>query len=624
MPYYTLSRDSAQAPLDQDIHLGTIPCVLCHIAPRPGNIIQGAAIPARTIIKRCVEANCIACQDEIKPQYLKHCWCHHKCVETLASVGIQLDQKVMQIVWNSTISIASSYRHFESDEQRALVAAEGIRAIPRIDETHRNKTLPKNVLRSLPKGLRRYLSSTNFLFSRLPFEIVQMITRFSGLHPRLTVIGETRRLIEHATSHMNSEISGQSSEISLDKPIYIASTLFRGVSYICMVNNTPFNNTNVFTELPELIQLPKKPRWILIAFDHVGVREIQFLEAKKSHPAISRDYPWYRWLYIPSTKSIALHYNGLFLLSIGPRKPSELNWNVPFPPTTRKWNICGKGADWNTMVDLTLPGLKGLLVAFRDRHIIGIHAFTGVDARYHKFALQMCTLGLQKPPIGTPKARLQWFYFPLQKGEQIVKAWVQSSLGRFYAFGGYQDTRLRTRPLTADGDGAITSLIYGMKDANEGGICRIGAVCASWASSERPLISQMDKTYNRDNVPGLEPSISIWPFQHLTWAPLEDLQQVQLTKLHPKLGLHGPIGAILSYKNGRTETLGEIDWDLGLCDPVLAPIEALEQAFQCSKYDTIRTIVEAGEETDGWVPWPTHGMVIWVAWDHYPPHVFCQ
>lgn len=160
-----------------------------------------------------------------------------------------------------------------------------------------------------------------------------------------------------------------------------------------------------------------------------------------------------------------------------------------------------------------------------------------------------------------------------------------------------------------------------MKNPHEGGICQIGAICASWASAKRTLISKMDGTYNRENIPGIVPSLRAGGCRDFNWAPLENLQHIQFTRLHPVHGFDGAVGAMLRYSDGKTEVLGEIDWDLGFCNPIATPIEALKQPHGISRYCDLRT-AQPGVESPQWVPWPTQGIVVWAAYDFGEPRMF--
>ena len=288
MPYIVTVKIRGQKVYgEEELHLGSIPCVLCRMKARPNEDIRGRYAFTLGNVMDC--ADCSICKQGIEPRFPNHCWWHRDCMTELIMSGVYPESDLVEIVWKSTIAITSKYNHLESNEQQALIASEGIRAMP-------------TVITSRPR-MERPLP-----LACLPFEILNMITVHAGLHPQLTVIGETNRLFKHAIVQKNSVVKGQSSEILLDKPIHVCCTLFRGVSYIAAVSNAPFNNTSAFTEPPVHIQLPEKPRWILVAFDHVGVRTFQVLEAKNSRPVVS-GHPWYRLIKLQANNSITLSFN---------------------------------------------------------------------------------------------------------------------------------------------------------------------------------------------------------------------------------------------------------------------------------------------------------------------------
>ena len=161
-----------------------------------------------------------------------------------------------------------------------------------------------------------------------------------------------------------------------------------------------------------------------------------------------------------------------------------------------------------------------------------------------------------------------------------------------------------------------------MKDADRVGICRIGAICASTVSPKRPLISQMDGTYNRDNLPGHLPIIHAWSWRyyHTTWAPLKGLQKIQLTKSDPTWNSGCFNGAMLYYKDGKIETLGEINWEVGFEDTIHVPIEGYQHGLR--RNYPLRT-AQPGTESLEWVAWPTEGFALWEEpWNGEPRLVF--
>lgn len=124
------------------------------------------------------------------------------------------------------------------------------------------------------------------LFRSLPAEIQAIILRLTGPCWYLTLLGETRRLLEQVRSDRES----QPEKLSLAQRVYIARTTYQGVSYISRISNIPFEDRPE----SECVVVPPGLHRIILSIDHIGVRQLQFLTAD-SHA--SQDLsPWYKVL----------------------------------------------------------------------------------------------------------------------------------------------------------------------------------------------------------------------------------------------------------------------------------------------------------------------------------------
>lgn len=129
-------------------------------------------------------------------------------------------------------------------------------------------------------------SFNQVLFRSLPAEIQEIILTLTGPCWYLTLLGESRRLLEQVRNDWES----QPEKLSLSQCVYIARTTYQGVSYISRISNIPFGDRPE----SECVVVPPGLHRIILSIDHIGVRQIQFLTAD-SHA--SQDHsPWYKVL----------------------------------------------------------------------------------------------------------------------------------------------------------------------------------------------------------------------------------------------------------------------------------------------------------------------------------------
>lgn len=123
------------------------------------------------------------------------------------------------------------------------------------------------------------------LLKRLPVEILTMIAELLTPCWYLTVLGETRRLIEHLRDSGRT----QSKQLRLTPEMWMSRITYRGTSYVAQLSSQPLEPAGL-----SLIKLPRKISKIVLSVDCIGIRGIQFVDPK-SNPS-SDGSPWYEIL----------------------------------------------------------------------------------------------------------------------------------------------------------------------------------------------------------------------------------------------------------------------------------------------------------------------------------------
>lgn len=123
------------------------------------------------------------------------------------------------------------------------------------------------------------------IFMRLPMEIQVMISELIAPCWYLTVLGESRRLLEQ----LRSNHEPQSVQLKLTHNVWMLKTCFRGATYLARLSNKPLKPT-AYSRVYHM-KVPDTIDKIVLSLDSIGIRGIQFVDDNsKPRPDGS---PWY-------------------------------------------------------------------------------------------------------------------------------------------------------------------------------------------------------------------------------------------------------------------------------------------------------------------------------------------
>ncbi|KAB8214179.1 hypothetical protein BDV33DRAFT_196335 [Aspergillus novoparasiticus] len=457
------------------------------------------------------------------------------------------------------------------------------------------------------------------LLGQLPVEIVTMISELISPCWYLTILGETRRLIEL----LRDKGGIQSKQLSLKPELWISKIKYRGTSYVAQLSSKPLGLTSTFEQYH--IKLPVKISKIILSADCIGIRGIQFV-GPQSNPK-SDGSPWYEVLDARETDlEISMSCNGLFIRSIqlvsGSLSPYRA-WSSPFPPKFHPWNFFqarGKSRLDYFKID---SHIRGILVCCANAKMVGIHGFSDISEAFREFIDLMNRR--------TSNSYKHWIYFPLNKHEYTKAAWIrrfrlchgpasnpilvlQTSLGRTITFGPQFPARIidqyEYHPLVRDGDGAISGIFHDGLDPATKYISDIGVTCNGQHDVGTLGSSPSDARIEPPAVPpGRGSSSSTW---YVTKASLKGLVKVYVCR--DKEQPHHPcLGLLLYYSDGHIESIGQVRWDHDISQETVRPIYIENGTVDGRDY--IKDIRSGIYDTDlkvkgsGWQKLPERGII---------------
>ncbi|KAJ5905908.1 uncharacterized protein N7473_002824 [Penicillium subrubescens] len=268
-------------------------------------------------------------------------------------------------------------------------------------------------------------------------------------------------------------------------------------------------------------------------------------------------------------------------------------------------NSLGHKRKWVTHVDLTVSSLQGLVVAFWDERLIGIHAFTECDDLYRAFREHMESLRRALPPStyfqpssGKHPLPVRRFFFPMKNTERIRGIWIrgygsfpepyifkeleiQTTKDRFHNFG-YCSPSL-SYSLTGSEDGKLTGITYGRESPTTRGVSHMAVFCDTWGpatSNPRP-----DPGYQRD---------------HDKFS-LGNLIGIQVSFAGSSRA--AAMGLLLHYGNGDIEVLGEIHWHEPMSALIHNPIRYCKDGSPGYHFQSYNECTATSE----WKVWPLTG-----------------
>ncbi|PYH31267.1 uncharacterized protein BO87DRAFT_409112 [Aspergillus neoniger CBS 115656] len=459
------------------------------------------------------------------------------------------------------------------------------------------------------------------LLERLPLEILLMISELIGPCWYLTVLGESRRLIEHQIR--DGEI--QDPEVDISRDVWMSRVNYRGNSYVVRLSNTPLKPTT--SSRVSHVKLPREIQKIVLSTDSIGLRGVQFLDDRATP---TRDgSPWYEILdaqHLP--RKIHVNFDGLFVrevrLAACDSPSASIMWSSPYPPTfhSRNFYACRKKHRLHYM-ELG-PQVQGLLVCSSAGQTIGIHAFSGTNKPFQDF--------LDSAHQRVKESIKHWIYFPLNSNERISGAWVRklkmcqgpaasptlvlrTCLGRTVTFGTYFPSRITDQleyyALMSSYDGCVSGLFHDGFDPAYKFISEYGVTCDDTDHSDISVPPPLHAELELPEIPPGRGSISsTW---YMTKVSLRGLTKVQVCRDHAQA--HQPyVGFLMFYEDGHMEASGQIRWDYGLDDEVSCPVVVKQGVVgERGFIRDIRTARDNLESEAGPSVWqlPETGFIVW-------------
>jgi hypothetical protein len=132
------------------------------------------------------------------------------------------------------------------------------------------------------------------LIRRLPMDIFYRLVDYIQPTPELVVLSQTEELIRRLRN-----IGGSQDvlfQANLSDEIYAKMINFEGVLYISKISNSLFEDADT------ILEHRSSSRQIVVSKDHLGIRDIQFLDSSPSKQIV-RASPWYEILSLPESGS---------------------------------------------------------------------------------------------------------------------------------------------------------------------------------------------------------------------------------------------------------------------------------------------------------------------------------
>ncbi|GKZ47149.1 hypothetical protein AbraIFM66951_010498 [Aspergillus brasiliensis] len=377
------------------------------------------------------------------------------------------------------------------------------------------------------------------LLARLPLEILLMISELIAPCWFLTVLGESRRLIEH----LRWDSRNQDPEIDLSRGIWMSRLTYSGNSYVACLSASPLKSTAY--SCVSYIKLPRGFHKLVLSTDHIGLRGVQFL-GHGSTPTRNGS-PWYEILDMQDSElKIRVSFDGLFVRDIRPTgnesgngsSSASIKWTSPSPPGFHARNFVSHRQEHRLHYMTLDPPVQGLLVCSAAGQTVGIHAFSGTNQAFKEF--------VDSADRRVKKIRKLWIYFPLNDNEEIRGAWIRklklpqgpaanhtlllrTSLGRTVTFGPQIPLRIvgvfEYCALTKDTDGPISGIFHDERDPACKSISEIGVTCRGTVHGATPVPPPLHSELELPEIPARRGSIaSTW---YMTKVSLKGLVKVQ-------------------------------------------------------------------------------------------------
>ncbi|RAL04253.1 uncharacterized protein BO80DRAFT_491448 [Aspergillus ibericus CBS 121593] len=593
-----------------DVHVAKTSCLLCRQSPTAGTYILDLA-RTRLVVPE-YRYPCASCNRSPSPSV----WFHPACYEILEATYEPSGKPTME-------------------ELGKLAAA----TRPRYESRHAKGGEVASVLEGLLSKYTTRILQESFdqdLLRRLPLEIRVMIAELIGPCWYLTVLGESRRLIEHLRQPTDS----QCMQLDLTRDIWISRINYRGSFYVARISNTPLKSTVPSGQ--SHIQPPSTISKVVLSIDGIGLRGLQVLDPYSS-PTSDRS-PWFEILEAGKSQLKAqVTFDGLFVRGIrlsGNDVSSAMNWTSPCPPKFNPWNFYDVHKNHRLHYVELHAQVQGLLVCCANGSTVGIHGFSGTSKPFRDFVDFMHGR--------RATSYKHWIYFPLNGQEAITGAWIrkikvcrgsashpvlvvsptflvrfrsltgqlQTSLGRAVTFGPHYPARIidqyEYHPLLQHGDGPISGIFHDGLDPVSKYISEFGVTCSDLGQAD---IREPPPVGSRFEPPPIPPGrgsiITTW---YMTKAPLNGLVRVQACR--DQAQPHRPyLGLLLFYNDQHVESLGQVRWDLDMNQEILSPMYVRKGIVDGRNYvkDIQSDSPPSGPDLESgeWQRLPGQGTLVW-------------
>ncbi|GKZ61933.1 hypothetical protein AnigIFM49718_009000 [Aspergillus niger] len=293
--------------MTEDIHVSRRYCALCVDHPTAGERIIDLEEDGFSLqtVPDC-EKNCVFCKAEPNPLLC----IHTRCLRLLMASYEPSDKPSLKDIRKFALATEELY-----------------------PKSYPERGNPGTVLEGLASRYTAWIIPDSFredFFGKLPPEIRRRISEFVGSCWYLTILGETRRLIDYGRQNKEP----QEDELDLTKDIWMSRIICRDHSYVAQLSNTPLKaaeGADVFQ-----VQLPRNIHRVIISQDHIGVRGIQFLN-RDATPTEDQS-PWYEIFNVQNSHPKLGVYRHCLLMqriALVNRQYSgseSLTWTSPFAP----------------------------------------------------------------------------------------------------------------------------------------------------------------------------------------------------------------------------------------------------------------------------------------------------
>ncbi|GKZ81150.1 hypothetical protein AnigIFM56816_005662 [Aspergillus niger] len=525
--------------MTEDIHVSRRYCALCVDHPTAGERIidlEEDGFPPQTV-PDC-EKNCVFCKAEPNPLLC----IHTRCLRLLMASYEPSDKPSLKDIRKFALATEELY-----------------------PKSYPERGNPGTVLEGLASRYTSWIIPESFkedFFGKLPPEIRRRISEFVGSCWYLTILGETRRLIDYGRQNKEP----QEDELDLTKDIWMSRIICRDHSYVAQLSNTPLKaaeGADVFQ-----VQLPRNIHRVIISQDHIGVRGIQFLN-RDATPTEDQS-PWYEIFNVQNSHpKLGVYRHCLLMQRIalvnGQYSGTEsLTWTSPFAPALHEL--------------VQTPFNRGGTIA---------------SPMYIGFIFHSMIRNRSREP---------------GSGAGLLPR------GRHVTFGAqapdhYLANR-RYHPMLWDVDGPVSGIYHDGMDPGSSYVTVCGVTCHSPRNGQTPVLVPI-----RDisEFPGGNRN-KLFELWFMTKATLRGLVKVQVCR--DRMRSHHPcLGMLMFYDDGHVESSGQIRWDYGLGEDICSPIIVVKGVNDGREYikdirsakDKVESTVHPGDQQ----VLPAEGILAW-------------